>query len=228
MVHRLPGADGRAATVRHPRARRRSCALGHCPCRHTRPRRGRHCDTDWDVSPGPRSGCAAISVASRFRAHTALLTVTSATRSAGGATGARMLCRPCWPPTGASPTPARCARWESCSFSPSFPTHHGRCPPSGCGSVAPSWVVLPERETPEVRLGGTFRAAIRTRGSVARTFARLKVFSISRDSSLTGSTRRLEAAAFSCADSRLFLHSLAFQFIEGRTILPFPLNPSIG
>jgi len=30
--------------------------------------------------------------------------------------------------------------------------------------VAPPWVVLPERETREVRLGGIFRAAIRTQG----------------------------------------------------------------
>ena len=46
-------------------------------------------------------------------------------RVAGGAVSIRP---PPWP------TPALCCRPRSCSFCPSSRWHHGRCPPSGCGT----------------------------------------------------------------------------------------------
>lgn len=47
---------------------------------------------------------------------------------------------------------------------PELPVAPRALPAERLWDVAPPGVVLLERETPEVRLGGTFRAAIRTHG----------------------------------------------------------------
>ena len=47
---------------------------------------------------------------------------------------------------------------------PELPDASRALPAERLWEVAPPWVVLPERETREVRLGGTFRAVIRTHG----------------------------------------------------------------
>ena len=47
---------------------------------------------------------------------------------------------------------------------PELPDTSRALPAERLWEAAPPWVVLPERETREVRLGGTFRAAIRTQG----------------------------------------------------------------